>query len=354
MIILNGKRFRTLAQPIYLGDGRQVKAVYENGRKVYPENEDIPKTWSWGVFVDENDLFYDMAGGKLRIRKGLTGEVVSQTEAISAFSAYPDMGFAAVRLGANSSMDWKIIFSDGTSSVVTVPTAANNYMWGFRNGIIAYATNYSAGYDLYTFSKDGTYLNRLSGRGRGFPYWMAYRIFPISGSSVGVYEYYAVGLYTQNASYWYSVRRLTPGDSSDFGFFWSQYYAPTGVSSIRNEFTYLGVHGDYLYACGQLHDPSNNTVLLPDRVLAKFSIENYSGPIELDRYYDNRQYAAPFSRYGNLRRRRVVDGIWQYDIYSPVSGTMPYHRRIGYLTAAYDFYENRRHVWYDKIYTKPL
>lgn len=37
MIRVNGNEYRTLSQPIYLGDGRQVCRVYANDRQVYPE-----------------------------------------------------------------------------------------------------------------------------------------------------------------------------------------------------------------------------------------------------------------------------------------------------------------------------
>ena len=36
-VTVNGHEFRTLAQPLYLADGRQVMEVYANGAKVYPE-----------------------------------------------------------------------------------------------------------------------------------------------------------------------------------------------------------------------------------------------------------------------------------------------------------------------------
>ena len=70
MIVVNGNEFRTLDQPIYLGDGRQVFEAWANGVMVYPE-------------IDADHDFAFLAGSN------------SFETALSPYVIYNDEGFAA-------------------------------------------------------------------------------------------------------------------------------------------------------------------------------------------------------------------------------------------------------------------
>lgn len=60
-VIVNGHEHRTIQQPLYLGDGRQIMEVWVNGEKVYPEGYDNLKVvFTWNV--DPSDLDSHVVG----------------------------------------------------------------------------------------------------------------------------------------------------------------------------------------------------------------------------------------------------------------------------------------------------
>ena len=237
---------------------------------------DIPASGN-PFFVDSKNRLYDRASNNLRIRDGLSGEVLSQGEYAYGFLVYDRI--CAYKI-SNQTNTWRIIYSDGsTSNPITFPFSQNPRL-GYRNGILAAAKS-GANFTVYTYNKDGLFLRTLASISGSISFPYADHLFPIDEENVGVWVSYVIGVMTQMAADRYEIFR--PDRHDNYGFLFSRYYSPT-ATTIDNNSNYLGCDQNYFYAQNRLHDPEDSKVYLDDRVIARFAIEDYDGAEELERY----------------------------------------------------------------------
>lgn len=303
---------------------------------------DIPVS-STPLFVDSKNRLYDRVSNNLRVRDGLSGEVLSQGEYAYAFLVYDRICAHKI---SNQTNTWKIIYQDGsTSNPITFPFSQNPYL-GYRNGILA-AAKTGANFTVYTYSKDGLLLRTLASiSGYSYPY--AEHLFPIDEETVGVWVGYVIGPMTQMPADRYEIFRPDRHDS--YGFLFSKYYSPT-ATTISNSSTYLGCDQNYFYALNRLHDPEDPKVYLDDRVIARFSIEDYAGAEELERYEGyNRSYfsVAATNLIGYYFRNE--ESLYEYHVQNRSTMQPAYSGELDNVRSSASsgpaIQENNGYIWY--------
>lgn len=257
-------------------------------------------------FVDNKNRFYDRvsSGNILRIRDGLSGEVLDQGQTAYNMRVAPGvMGYCTTRAADNNNHEiWAFVYEDGTKSdPIEMPytgtgssssTIGNGCRFGYRNGILA-ITLYGGGGQQYvwTYTKQGQLIHRLQKVGAGL-YPTPDYLFPITGDAVGVWYSYSIGLYTQMGAQGYQVTYTDHVDA--YGFLYTKLYTPTS-SGLNNGCTFLGCDQNYFYASSRMHN-EDNTAYLNEWAVCRFSIDDYNGAEEITRYYASPTYSSVNNR----------------------------------------------------------
>lgn len=244
-------------------------------------------TW----WVDRDGKLYDRSGNNLRIRDGLSGEVLSISEPCYDLRVYDNiLGYCTVqRTDEDNYETWKFRYYDGTSSnEIKMPFIAYSQgiyfsttykpIWGFRNNILGISHN-QTGASIYTYTKSGSFIYQTAALSNGTSYPYIRHIFPITAYRVGAWVSYVTGLWTQVAIDNY---RIFSDTITSYDWLFKPYYNSSINTGQGSE--YLGTDGYYFYAVNQLHDPENPDTLLNEWVVAKFNIEDYNGPYEIGNY----------------------------------------------------------------------
>lgn len=254
-------------------------------------------TW----WVDRDGKLYDRSGNNLRIRDGLSGEVLSISEPCYEIYVFDNvLGYCVVQYdeeewishtpGENSYQTWRFRYYDGTvSGDIKLPWIAWGYssmwgytynrpIWGFRNNILGISHNQLLA-SIYTYTKSGSFIYQTAALSGGMPYPYIEHIFPITAYRVGAWVSYVTGGWTQVGTDNY---RIFSDTIISYDWLFEPYYDPSGNTGQGSD--YLGTDGYYFYAANQLHDPENPDTLLNEWVVAKFNIENYNGPYEIGNY----------------------------------------------------------------------
>lgn len=244
-------------------------------------------TW----WVDRDGKLYDRSGNNLRIRDGLSGEVLSISEPCYDLRVYDNvLGYCTVaRTEEDNYETWKFRYCDGTSSnEIKMPFIAyrenvhfsTTYkpIWGFRNNILGISHD-QLGASIYTYTKSGSFIYQTAALSSGVSYPYIGHIFPITAYRVGAWVNYVTGLWTQVAIDNY---RIFSDTITSYDWLFKSYY-DSSINTGQGS-TYLGTDGYYFYAANQLHDPENPDILLNEWVVAKFNIEDYNGPYEIGNY----------------------------------------------------------------------
>jgi len=257
-------------------------------------------------FVDSKNRLYDRvsSGDILRVRDGLSGDVLSQGETAYNLKVFPGvMGYCTTRAQDNDNHEvWVFVYEDGTkSNPITMPytgtgssssTIGYGCVFGYRNGILAIAQRGTGATQyVWTYTKQGELLYRLAKVGAGlYPY--PAHLFPISETAVGVWYSYSIGLYTQMRADGYQVTYTDHVDS--YGFLYQKLYTPV-ASGVDNGCVFLGCDQNYFYASSRMHN-EDNTAYLDEWPLCRFSIDDYDGAEEITRLYASPQYSSVNNR----------------------------------------------------------
>ena len=221
-------------------------------------------------FVDNKNRFYDRvsSGNILRIRDGLSGEVLDQGQTAYNLVVAPGvMGYCTTRASDNNNHEiWVFVYESSSSTI------GSGCKFGYRNGILAITRSGNSGQQyVWTYTKQGQLIHRLQKVGAGL-YPSPQYLFPISGEAVGVWYQYSIGLFTQMGAHGYQVTYTDHVD--DFGFLYSKLYPSS--SSINNGCTFIGCDQNYFYASSRMHN-EDNTGFLNEWPVCRFSIDDYDG-----------------------------------------------------------------------------
>jgi len=251
-------------------------------------------------WADEENRIYDRIGNTLRVRDGLSGEVLSSADPCYDIKICDGvLGVCVRERTADDNYEiWQFILPDGSKTAeikmpfqarVVGPIFTNTYkpVVGYRNGIlgIAHSQDFSP---VWTYTTDGRLVFETAAVSGRTTYPQITHVFPITAYKVGVYVLYYTGLWTQVTTHGY---RILTSEEENLGFLFANYYSAS--ASTGQGCTYLGTDRSYFYAVNQLHDPDDTSVLLDEYVVARFSIDNYAGAEEVERYFTPRTFYGP-------------------------------------------------------------
>lgn len=243
-------------------------------------------------FVDTKNRIYDNVGNNLRIRDGLSGEVLDQGQMAYEFVVDVGvMGHCIMRPADNDNYGiWQFTFDDGTSTKpITLPyTGTRLPKFGYRNGVLAIANSSQSRCDVWTYSKTGNFLYALTRC--NIAQWPTIKwVIPINQSAVGVCVDGTIGgIFYQAGVDYYAV--TYPDHFDNYGHMYGVYHGTSDRASSAG--TYLGHDQNYVYTYHQLHDPEDASVLLDEYVTCRFNIDDYAGAETLERFETARTYAT--------------------------------------------------------------
>ena len=311
-------------------------------------------TW----WIDRDGKLYDRSGNNLRIRDGLSGEVLSISEPCYDLRVYDNvLGYCTVaRTEEDNYETWKFIYYDGTSSAeIKMPFIAyregalwsTTYKprWGFRNNILGISHDQLEA-SIYTYTKSGSFIYQTAALSGGMPYPYIAHIFPITAYRVGAWVDCVTGLWTQVAIDEY---RIFSDTITRYDWLFKPYYNSSGNTGQGSE--YLGTDGYYFYAANQLHDPENPDTLLNEWVVAKFNIENYNGPYEISRYTTPRRWYGEGESGLIAYSQESLDeqGVYEYYFVDRDSLNELYGGALYFTTTDRNLYitirDNKNYIW---------
>ena len=273
----------------------------------------LPFTVNTPWWVDYNGYIYDKNGSVLRIRDGITGEIIANDEPCYDIKIYDGvLGTCVVQRSNEDNYEtWKFRHYNGEiTGPIKMPFIARSSgvyftttykpKWGYRNGIFAISNDYNSS-KVWTYSHDGDgplFETKSIGM---TAYPGISQIFPITPYLVGVLVSHVTNdIYYQMGLTGYAL--LSDTETDILYHLFSSYY-PYSRAQSQN-CTYLGRDENYFYVCNQLHDRYDSSILLSDWVIAKFRINDGYGPIEISRFDDSLKRSwSLFTEFGNISYR---------------------------------------------------
>lgn len=244
---------------------------------------DIPVSHN-PFFIDNKNRIYDVESNNLRVRDGLSGEILDQGQYAYKFTVNVGvMGHCITRAADNDDHEiWRFVFSDGsTTKPITLPYSGTYTLrFGYRNGILAIANGQQSRCDVWTYNKNGDLLFALT-RCNIAQWPLIDWVVPISETAVAVCVNGTIGgIFDQAGVDYYAVTYTDHFDN--YGHMYAAYHSTSAKAYSGG--TYLGHDQTYVYTYHQLHDPDDASVLLDEYVVCRFAIDDYNGPEELDRH----------------------------------------------------------------------
>jgi len=257
-------------------------------------------------FVDNENRMYDLSGGKIRIRDGLSGYVYDD-ESVDAYDFKVISGgtCCAYKVSENEQL-WRFFFEDGTSCDIEYPRFANYFpKIGYRNGLIGIGVGLAINLNgVYIYDKSGQLLSRLVdiNTPTSLSETEIYAVLP--NSPTGALVITQVILIGGSG---YGAWAVTTSTSARITLFEGY--------SVRGQTTeYLGADQSYAYFKVQMYD-SEQQYTIDEWLVWKVSIDDYTSELHEHYYGTEPVFYNPISSMGSVAAN--LDGTTKlYDMSS--------------------------------------
>lgn len=245
-------------------------------------------------FVDSKNRLYDRvsSGNILRVRDGLSGEILDQGEHAYKFAVWPGvMGYCVTQASDNNNREvWRFVFSDGTKTKpIELPyTGTSTLVFGYRNGVLALTSGEEGSKPIWTYNKDGDFLYQLANV--GIAQWPNRRwLIPVTATSVVACIGGTIGGIFQQAGVDYWAVDY-PDHFDNFGHMYAVYHGTSSANGSQG--TFLGMDQNYVYTYHHLHDPEDASQSINAWVVCRFAIDNYNGAETVATYTSSRAFSS--------------------------------------------------------------
>ena len=280
-------------------------AVYYNGSGELQRIGDVP-AHNGDFFIDEGNRMYDVQDGVLRIRDGLSGEIIGNTTPAFGWRVFQGGACAAYKTREEGDV-WRFLFQDGEMSGEIELAQNEGFTAGFRNGVLAVVMSRGGGYqrtlETVTYTKSGIRQRELSPVGGH--YGTADTVAPISFDAVGIGHDYLSGFFDIH----YARYVVTTPESTSvynpwegYSVFYSAYVNSSELTGIRAS------DQAYMYGLAQLTDPQDQSVKLSEWVLLRWSIDGFDGAEETARFFAPSTNYWPPTPQGSFIRQTTEEG----------------------------------------------
>lgn len=255
----------------------------------------VPAVSGGSFFIDDNCNIYDYYNGYVRIRDGLSGELVEQNVQAYDFAVISGGGCCAYKIRSDTNL-WRFYWPDGTYADIEIPSS--RLTAGYHNGLLGISYS-SSSREVRTniYNKAGDLLNELQPYAVGILASASpHRIVPTSSNSAML-----VISASSPALGWITVLKLTVETATALNV-WE------GIETNTSYVSILGNDQTHMYGKARLVVNDGETIEpLDEWVLAKWDLSGTAPASVIDTYTDvEPTFYSPPDNWGTIAAN--VDG----------------------------------------------